>query len=127
MESSTLLITSKILLECLTHLQVLTVKLQMQAIDILYAYKQVSNVISSLKSLRESSTSTFCRIFEETTQLGKSLNGEDFETKKPKLKTRQVYRDNVEASITSGSHSTINFSLRRDLLLLQRTALVDAT
>ena len=31
----------QILLERLTHLRGLTVKLQMQAIDVLYAYKQV--------------------------------------------------------------------------------------
>ena len=38
LESSTFLVSFKILLECLAHLRGLTVKVQMQAIDVLYAY-----------------------------------------------------------------------------------------
>ena len=114
LESSTYLISFKILLECLTHVRGLTVKLQMQAIDVLYAYKQVSYVISSLKSLRESAISTFCRIFKETTHLGKSLHGEDFEIKKPRLNARQVYRDNVEAS--SSAENYFRITLYNDVL-----------
>lgn len=48
----------------------LTLKLQMQAIDVLYAYKQVSSVIASLKSMRESATPTLLLV----ESLGKLLS-----------------------------------------------------
>ena len=46
LESSSFLICFQTLLDCLTHLRGLTVKLQMQAIEVLYAYKQVNSVCS---------------------------------------------------------------------------------
>ena len=49
LESSSFLISFKILLEVLSSLRALTLKLQMQAIDVLYAYKEVKNTIKSLK------------------------------------------------------------------------------
>lgn len=49
LESSSFLISFKILLEILSSLRALTLKLQMQAIDVLYAYKEVKNTIKSLK------------------------------------------------------------------------------
>ena len=49
LESSSFLISFKILLEVLSSLRALTLKLQIQAIDVLYAYKEVKNIIKSLK------------------------------------------------------------------------------
>ncbi len=96
--SSSFLICFEILLECLTHLRGLTLKLQMHAIDVLYAYKHVSSLLDSFKNMRESATAGFRRIYEEATQLAKSLHGEDFELVRPRLNARQVHRDNVQTS-----------------------------
>ena len=98
LECSTFLVTFRILLECLSCLRSLTVKLQMQAIDVIYAYKELDHVLSSLKSMRSGAESRFGAIFKETTQLAKSLHGEDFELKLPRLSSRQAHRDNVPAS-----------------------------
>ena len=76
-ESSSFLISFKILLECLTHLRCLTVKLHKQAIGVLYAYRQVSDVLCYLKDIREKAESTFSRISKETT-LAELLHSEDF-------------------------------------------------
>ena len=95
LESPSFLISFQILLECLTHLRGFTVKLQMQVLDVLYAYKQVSSVHSSLVSMRERSDTTFSRIFKETTALAKRLHGGDYELKQPRLIARQVHRDNI--------------------------------
>ena len=72
-----------------------TVKLQMQAMDVLYAYKEVSSVLSSVVSMRERADTIFSRIFKETTTLAKHLHGEDFELKQPRLNARQVHRANL--------------------------------
>ena len=98
LESSSFLLAFKILLECLTYLRGITIKLQMQAIDVLYAYGEVTNVISLLKRLRENATSTFSKIFKETLELGKSLHGADYELQKPRTNARQVHRSNVDAA-----------------------------
>ena len=94
-QSSPFLISFKILLECLTHLRGLTVKLQKQAIDVLYAYRQFSDVVCSLRDMRERAESTFTRIFKETTTLAQVLHGEDFQLQQPRLSSRQVHRANV--------------------------------
>ena len=44
-------------------LRALTTKLQIQAIDVFYAYKEVSNVIAGLKKMRENSQSEFGSMF----------------------------------------------------------------
>ena len=41
-----------ILLEALSHLRSLTLKLKMEALDVIYAYRQVDSVLSALKSMR---------------------------------------------------------------------------
>lgn len=97
LESSSFLICFQILLECLTRMRSLTLKLQMRAVDVLYAYKQVNKDLESLKSMRENAPAKFSIIFRETTQLAKSLHGEDFELRQPRLNARQVHRDNVQA------------------------------
>ena len=67
------LVWFKILLEVLTCLRSLTLKLQMEAIDVLYAYKEVGAVVPTLKNMRSESEQLFRRLFTETTQLGKDL------------------------------------------------------
>ena len=52
LESSAFLICFKILLQVLSCLKGLTIKLQMWAIDVLYAYREVEGVISTLKVMQ---------------------------------------------------------------------------
>ena len=96
--SPSFLISFKILLEILQALKSLTLKLQMQAIDVIYAYKQVQTVLSSLKMMRERSTEEFTKIFTETLTLGQEVHGEDFELTTPRTVRQQVHRSNPEAS-----------------------------
>ena len=71
-------------------IQVLHVmKLQMQAIVVVYAYKMVSSVVSILKALRRDSPAEFKKIFTEATKLGQQLHGEEFVLSKPRLAGRQ--------------------------------------
>ena len=51
----------------------------MQAIDVMYAYKQVQLVITKLKEIREKSAHVFKRIFTEACKLGQDLHGQEFE------------------------------------------------
>ena len=71
LESSLFLLSFKILLEVLTSLRGLTLKLQMEAIDVLYAYREVRTIITTLKDMRSKSEETFSKIFAETTSFGK--------------------------------------------------------
>ena len=131
LESSSFLICVQILLECLTRMRGLTLKLQMEAVDVLYAYKQVDNVIKSLKNMREKASHTFSVIFEETTQLGKKLHGDDFELEKPRLASRQVHRDNVQVASVEDYYRvtlyneflTLFLNWKEDLLLVSLTLL----
>ena len=95
-ESPSFLITFKILLEVLANLRGLTLKLQMQAGDVFYAYKQVTAIVDSLKEMRRKSERGFTRIFKEATKLGKDLHGEDFDLSMPRINRRQVHRSNVQ-------------------------------
>ena len=95
LESASFLVCFQILLECLTHLRGLTVKLQMQAIDVVYAYKQVHALITSLKGMRARADETFGKIFKDTTTLAKQIHGEDCELTRPRLNARQAHRANV--------------------------------
>ena len=98
LQSPSFLIAFKILLRILYILRELTVKLQMQAIDVTYAYQQVTSVVSTLKKMREDSSSQFRLIFTETTQLGQQLHGEQFELSTPRVVGRQVHRSNPATS-----------------------------
>ena len=53
----------------------LTIKLQMKAVDVVYAYKRV---VSTLKCMRSRSTIEFKKEFSEADKLGKLLHGDDF-------------------------------------------------
>ena len=79
-------------------LRCLTRKLQLQAIDVIYAYREVNSVISTLKSMRDQYRRQFNKIFAETTKLGKDLHGDDFVLCIPRIAGRQVYRSNPETS-----------------------------
>ena len=96
-ESTSFLVAFKVLLEVLTNLRGLTTKLQMQAVDVFYAYKEVVQVVDRLKNMRSSSESEFSLLFQETSKLGKDLHGEEFELSLPRTSRRQVYRSNIPA------------------------------
>jgi hypothetical protein len=100
LESSQFLICFKVLLEVLSNLRGLTTKLQMQAIDVLYAYREVTVVIANLQAMRDEAETEFARLFEETTALGKQLHGEDFKLKQPRTSRQQVHRNNVPSAST---------------------------
>ena len=95
LQSSSFLLCFKILLEFFTVLRCLSTKLQMRASSVLCAYSQVCDVIADITTLRDNSDQEFKRIFDETTELGKHLHGQDFELSKPRVNRRQVYRSNV--------------------------------
>lgn len=94
-ESSSFLISLKILLEVFSYIRVLTLKLQMEALDVSYAYSQVDLVISTIEGMREKSDVEFQRIFAEAVALGKKVHGEEFEITLPRINRRQTHRANV--------------------------------
>lgn len=67
----------------------------MQAVDVLYAYREVEGVIPTLNVMQKESESKFQKIFEETAALGKALHGEDYELKQPRTNRRQVHKSNI--------------------------------
>ena len=83
-QSSSFLISFKILMQVSYILKELTVKLQMQAIDVVYAYKQFSSVVSTLKGMRRNSVGEFKKVFAET-KLGQQLHGDRFELSRSRL------------------------------------------
>ena len=85
----------KILLEVLSYLRSLTLKLQVEALDVIYVYRQVDSVISALKSMREGSDREFKSIFAEATTLGKQLHREKFELEQPRANKRQMHQSNI--------------------------------
>ena len=98
LQSSPFLISFKILLEVMCCLRGLTKKLQLQVIDVFYAYKEVNSVVLTLKGMRNDSDQEFHRIFDETTKLGKSLHGEDYLLSLPRITGCQSYRNNSSVS-----------------------------
>ena len=98
LQSPLFLLSFKILLEVLTCLRGLTLKLQMEAIDVLYAYKEVCSIVSMLRSMSSESKEGFSRMFGETSRLGRDLHGHDFELTKLRINRQQTQRSNVQAS-----------------------------
>lgn len=94
LESTPFLISLTILQRILYLLRELTIKLQMQAMDVSYAYSEVNSIISTLKTMRENSVAEFTRIFKDTTKMAQELHGQDFELSKPRIARRQTNRDN---------------------------------
>ncbi|KAI6652513.1 Zinc finger MYM-type protein 1-like [Oopsacas minuta] len=74
LQSSTFLISFQILMQFFLILRELTIKLQMKAIDMVYAYKLVKRVVSTLESMRSRSTTEFQKPFTEATKLDPSQN-----------------------------------------------------
>ena len=68
----------------------------MQAIDVVYAYKEVQSVISTVKGMRESSSSEFKIIFSEAQKLVKDLHGQNFELSRPRIVRHQMHGSNPE-------------------------------
>ena len=83
-----------VFLEVLSYHRCLTLKLQIEALVVIYAYRQVDSVISALKSMREGSDREFKRIFAKATTLGKQLNGEKFELEQPRVNKSQMHSSN---------------------------------
>ena len=98
LQSPSFLVCFKILLEILQCLKGLTVKLQMQASDVMYAYEPVQSVLSILEKMRDNCVQEFNRIFAESLKLGQDLHGEDFELTRPRIARRQSHRNNTETS-----------------------------
>ena len=94
LQSSTFLVSFQILMQFFQLLRELTIKLQMKAADVVYAYKFVTRVASTLKSMRSMSTIEFKKIFSEGDKLGKLLHGDDFQLTTPRLSGRQIHRSN---------------------------------
>jgi len=110
LESSSFLVCFKVLLEVLSCLRGLTLKLQMEDIDVLYAYEEVRTVVSTLKSMRSDSEKVFKRIYAATTKLGKDLHGDDFELKPPRISGRQTHRNNLQADTPEQYYRTTFFN-----------------
>ena len=104
LESSLFLVSFVILLEILSSMRGLTCKLQMRAVDVLYAHKEVKKVISTFENMRKNSEQDFRRIFKRASKLGKDLNGEEFELSTPRINKRQMYRDNPIQGTTAEQH-----------------------
>ena len=100
LESSSFLIYFKILLKLLSYLRDITIKLQMRAINVAHAYKEISSAATTLKSMRIDSKAEFKKIFNSTTKFGQSLNGEHFELQKPRIVGRHAHRSNPDVSST---------------------------
>ena len=82
--------------------------------DVICANKQVQSVITTLKNMRENSSTEFKNIFSETCELGKELHGQEFELNRPRIVQRQVHRSNPELSNTEDffvSHYIMSFYL----------------
>ena len=68
----------------------------MQAIDVVYAYKEIQSVISTVKGMRERSSSEFKNIFSEAQKLVKDLHWQDFELSRPRIVRHQMHGSNPE-------------------------------
>ena len=73
-------------------------KLQMRAIDVVYAYKQVEKVISTLRSLRSDSVTEFRKLFSEALRIGRQLHGDTFQLTSPRFAKQQQHRKNPPSS-----------------------------
>ena len=104
-------------------LRELTIKLQLIAIDVVYAYKLVNKVVSRLKSTRSNSVSEFRKQFAEAARIAKQLHGDQFELTTPRLTGRQRHHSNPPSStpeeyyrITLSSCPMLCLSWRRGII-----------
>lgn len=98
LQSPLFLVSFQILLQVFQILRELTIKLQSRAIDVVSAYKLVKSVISTLISMRSSSTAEFKKQFVEAGRIAKLLHGDQFELTTPRLSGRQRHRSNPSSS-----------------------------
>jgi len=98
LQSSSFLVSFQILVQVLQILREVTIKLQMKAVDVVYAYKIVKRVVSTLKAMRCDSTTEFKKQFAEATKIGKQLHGDDFQLTMPRLSGCQLHRSNPPPS-----------------------------
>ena len=94
LESPTFLVSFQILIQLFQIIRDVTVNLQRKAADVVYAYKTVKGVVSTLKSIRANSAVEFKKQFSEATRLGKGLHGNEFEITTSRLSGRQAHRSN---------------------------------
>ncbi len=94
LQSPAFLICFQILLQFFQILKEVTVKLQMKAVDVVYAYKTVKPVVITLQRIRHNSTIEFKQQFSLAEELGKRLHGNEFELTTPRLSSRQAHRSN---------------------------------
>ena len=94
LQSSMFLVSFQILIQFFQILRKVTIKLQMKAVDVVYAYKIVKGVVSTLKSMRRRSTTEFTKQFSEASKLGQLLHGNEFQLTTPRLSGRQAHRSN---------------------------------
>ena len=94
----------------LSNLRGLTCKLQIEAIDVLYANKQVKLVATTFQKMRQNSEQEFKRIYNHVTKLGKYLNGNGFELSTPGLSKRQSHRANPDLRTTEDYYRVTLFN-----------------
>ena len=70
LQSSMFLVSFQILIQFFQLLREVTIKLQMKAVDIVYAYEIAYGVVTTLKSMRRRSTTEFSKQFSEASKLG---------------------------------------------------------
>ena len=98
LQSSQFLTSFQILLQVLQILREVTIKLQSKATDVVSAYKLVSKVVPTLKSIRSNSVVEFKKQFAEAMRIGKQLHGDQFELTTPRISGRQRNRSNPPSS-----------------------------
>ena len=74
LQSSMFLVSFQILIQFFQILREVTIKLQMKAVDVVYAYKIVKEVVSTLKSMRRRSITEFTKQFSEASKLGPEMS-----------------------------------------------------
>ena len=94
----------------LSNLRGLTCKLQIEAIDVLYANKQVKQVATTFQKMRQNSEQEFKRIYKHATKLGKYLNGNGFELSTPGLSKRQSHHANPDLRTTEDYYRVTLFN-----------------
>ena len=94
LQSSIFLVSFQILIQFFQILREVTIKLQMKAVDVVYAYKIVKGVVSTLKSMRRRSTTEFTKLFSEASKLSQLPHENEFQLTTPRLSGCQAHRNN---------------------------------
>ena len=100
LQSSLFLVAFQILLQVFQILREVTIKLQSRAVDVASAYKLLSNVASTLKSIRDRSTTEFKKQFAEASRIAKLLHGDQFELTTPGRVTAAIHHPQIQRNTT---------------------------